>query len=159
MEISLSDADIRRFGLNVLDYNGLEGMNEAGLLRKLPLVLLYLNKIDSGHWVLIHRTPEGIEFFDSYSYKPDTEFAFIPEEMQKPKKLAMLLCEIIKHTPISYNQYQFQEKKAGVNTCGRHCIMRQMFSGVGIDDYKNGVDKVCRDRGINADELSVFITS
>lgn len=159
VEISLSDLDIRRFGLNVIDYNGLAGMNERDLMKKLPLVVLYLTEINMGHWVLIHRTCEGIEFFDSYGFKPDTEFAFISEEMKKPKYLAKMLYEIIKREKISYNQYQFQEKKKGINTCGRHCIMRSIYSRVGIDEYKRGVDEVCREKGINPDELSVKITS
>jgi hypothetical protein len=159
MDKSLSDTEMRRYIPNLVSYDEIENMNEQDLLRKLPLVVLYLNAKDTGHWTLVHKVPGSIEFFDSYGYKPDQEFKFIPDEFQTPKYLAKLLNKIIKTVPISYNQYQFQEKRHGVNTCGRHVIMRHMYGGVGIDKYKQGVDYVCKNFGITPDQLAVGITS
>ena len=158
MQKSFSDLEISRYIPNVLSYDELKGMTERELLHKLTVVILYLTSEDHGHWNLIHRVPGSIEFFDSYGYKPDTEFAFISENMQFPKYVAKLLNQIIKTVPISYNQYQFQQKAQGVNTCGRHVIVRNMFSDTNIDDYKKGVDFVSKKLNIKPDELVVRIT-
>ena len=159
MDKSLSDTEMKRHIPNLVSYDEIEHMNEKELLRRLPLVVLYLNAKDTGHWTLVHKVPGSIEFFDSYGYKPDQEFKFIPDEFQTPKYLAKLLNQIIKTTPISYNQYQFQEKRHGVNTCGRHVLMRNMFSDVGIEDYRRGIQNVCSSTGLSPDELSVKITN
>lgn len=161
MDKSFSDVEMKKYISNLVSYDEIENMTEEDLLRKLPLVVLYLNAKDSGHWVLVHRVGPNklIEFFDPYGYKIDTEFTYIPSEFQTPKYLAKLLAKIIRTEPISYNQYQFQEKRHGVNTCGRHVIMRHMFSNVSLEDYKQGVQKVCNNTGITPDQLAVGVTS
>ncbi len=160
MNIALSDTEMKRYVPNLVSYDEIEDMNEHDLLQKLPLIVLYLNAKDSGHWVLVHRVGPNnmIEFFDSYGYKVDQEFKFIPDEFKTPKYLAKLLCKIIQTEPISYNQYQFQSKEHGINTCGRHCIVRNMFSSTDIDTYKKGIDKVCNDHNITPDKLVTLIT-
>lgn len=159
MEKSLTDVEMKRYIPNLVSYDEIEHMTEEELLRRLPLVVLYLNAKDSGHWTLVHRVPGSIEFFDSYGYKPDQEFSYIPSEFQTPKYLAKLLAKIIRTEPISYNQYQFQEKRHNVNTCGRHVIMRHLFKDVSLEDYKRAVQKVCNNIGISPDQLAVGVTS
>ncbi len=159
MEKSFSDKEIQRYIPNVVSYDELAGMNEQTFLSRLPMVILYLTSQDHGHWTLIHRVPGGIEFFDSYGYKPDQEFKFIDKNMQFPKFVAKLLSGIITRIPIAYNQYQFQQRAPGINTCGRWVIVRNMFSEVGIDDFKRGIDTVTKYLNIDPDELVVRITS
>ena len=45
--------------------------NLIPLLDEGSLVILYKSKPDFGHWTAIIKTPEGIEFFDSYGDKPE----------------------------------------------------------------------------------------
>lgn len=60
--------------VNLIEYS--EFKNHKTLPR-LPIIVLYSIKKNFGHWVLIFRTPEGIEHFDSYGYAPDDESSFI----------------------------------------------------------------------------------
>lgn len=159
MDKSFSDTDMQRYIRNVIVYEDLANYTPNKLLSMLPLVILYQVEKDYGHWTLLHRVKGSIEFFDSYGFKPDREFEFIPENMQQPKYIARMLCSIIDHEPVSYNQYHLQERKRGVNTCGRWVVVREMFGNVDIDTFANGIDTVCVNMRMSPDELVVRLTS
>lgn len=156
MEKSFSDLEIKEYIPNVVKYNQLEDIDVNNL--KLPMIILYLTSENHGHWTLLHKVGNTIEFFDSYGIKPDLEFKYINEEMQYPKYLARLLAKISQHQPIHYNQYQFQAKKTGVNTCGRWCIIRNMYSNIDINVFKRAIDMVCRSQKLTPDQLIVNLT-
>ena len=53
---------------------------DAALGKYGALIILYLTDQNMGHWTCVFRNQDyDLEFFDSYGYKPDDEFAFIPE--------------------------------------------------------------------------------
>lgn len=158
MDKSFSDKDMKRYIRNVIVYEDLANITPDKLLTMLPLVILYQVERDYGHWTLLHRVRGSIEFFDSYGFKPDKEFEFIPENMQQPKYIARMLCSIIDREPVSYNQYHLQERKRGVNTCGRWVVVRQMFSHVNIDAFTRGIDNVSRELDVTGDDLVVLLT-
>ena len=74
MERAFSDSDLHNYGLNTIMYSQLKDFTPQQLLSAMPLAILYQVEENYGHWTLLHRTPEGIEFFDPYSYMPDEEF-------------------------------------------------------------------------------------
>lgn len=159
MEISLSDDDIKRASpdINVIVYSELKNMSPIDVLKKMPLVILYQVTKNSGHWVLLHKTPEGIEFFDSYGYKPDKQFNHI--SYQQPHYIAKLLLVLHQNGyNINYSQYSFQSKKAGINTCGRHVLIRHRYAHLPIDKYKMIMDELSKKNNINYDELMVKLT-
>jgi len=161
MEKSFSDSEIERYIPNIITYPELEHVNPEKLLKHLPVAILYMNAPNHGHWTLLHRTPEGIEFFDSYGFKPDTEMTsgLIGEEYKEPPYLARLLYQLSGKYKINYSPYHFQAMKQGVNTCGRWIILRNNYSKIGIDDFKAAVDRVSGDTGISPDELVVKLTT
>jgi hypothetical protein len=157
MDKSLSDSDIRSLGIpNVILYEDLKNMDPRTLLSKLPLVVLYQNDKDIGHWVMLHRTPEGFEFFDSLGYMPDKEFEFL--KMKQPHYIAKMLYDLSQVEKINYNPHVLQVDKPGVATCGRHCVVRHMFSGYGIDDYARSIKAVSNKLNITPDELVTKLT-
>lgn len=160
MNVSLSDADIRNQApdLNILRYNELQNITPHELLSKIPLVILYQKTNDTGHWVLLDRTPEGIEFFDPYGFKPDEEFNFL--SYKQPHYIAKLLyCLHLTKYKINYNQYQFQQKTLGINTCGRHVLIRHEFNNKTLDEYKSSIDKLANQLNVSPDQLVVQLTS
>lgn len=124
-------------------------------LPKLPIVVLYEIKKDFGHWVLIFKSPEGIEHFDSYGYKPDDEFSFIPADYKTPmsgQDNKYLLQILSKRDDIHYNQYQFQDD-GSIATCGRWAILRYLFSYLTIDQFYRMIKKSAEQLNISFDEL------
>lgn len=150
MNISLSDDDLKRINpqLHILVYSDLKNYNPNQLLRMMPLAILYQQTDNTGHWVLLHQTKNGIEFFDPYGYKPDTEFEFL--HIKQPHYIAKLLyrLDLLGHK-INYNQYQFQQSRSGVNTCGRHVLLRSKYPNRSIDEYKSMLDKITNLKGLH----------
>ncbi len=157
MQKSLSDADIKRFIPNVIVYSDLEDMTVKELVDMMPVVILYQSSLNRGHWTLLHETPEGVEFFDSYGSMPDEEFKYI--HAQQPHYLARLLNELSNYVEIHFNSDQLQELAPGVNDCGRWVILRYLMGGYNIDDFVYGVKKLSRDLGISLDELVTQIVT
>ena len=154
MEVELSDTDIRRYIRNIIRYDDLINIDPNTLLSQLPVVILYRTGPDYGHWTLLHKLDNGnIEFFDSYGFKPDTEFGFIGNEYQLPHYLWELLGKLSKLTRIHYNQYPLQSQSRGVNTCGRWVILRHLFKFADIDSFKKGLNEVASNLGISYDEF------
>jgi hypothetical protein len=159
MQIALSDSDIRRWGLNVVIYSDLGGVDDV--LRMLPLVILYDENGDGfGHWVLLHRAgKEGhIEFFDPYGAVPDSQSESGGNWYRGEHKLVAILRELSKGHVIEYNQFQFQRLAPGVNVCGRWCIVRHLFANKSIEEFERGVELVCEELNVNGDELVVMVT-
>jgi hypothetical protein len=155
MDLSLSDDDIKKFIPNVIVYSDLAKYSLEDLIKSMPLVVLYQTTHNTGHWTLLHLTPEGVEFFDSYSSMPDEEFKVM--EKQQPHYLAKLLYQLSKITNINYNTDQLQEINPNINTCGRWVILRHLMNKYSIDDFVYGVKEVSEALGISPDELVTSI--
>ena len=42
---------------------------------------------------------------------------------------------------MTYNPYNLQAMREGVNTCGKHCVSRLNYKDMHIDDYVNMIQK------------------
>jgi hypothetical protein len=129
----ISDADIRYYFPNsrVMTVNELSDFNHINDLFPKPyghVFLLYQQSKNNGHWVLLSKYDNIIEYFDSYG-------GFIDEPYRWTGiKARRLLGEGIPYLTIMlrntkydviYNGYDFQNAKNGaIATCGRWCILR-----------------------------------
>lgn len=160
MELTLSDSDIGKYIPNIVLYEELYKKTPQQLLNMLPLAILYQphkEEPNMGHWTLLHRVPGSIEFFDSYGFKPDSEFKVM--SYQQPHYIAQLLMKLMSTNKVSYSPYNFQARTNGVNTCGRHIIVRNMFSNYDIDRYYKAIQQVSSNLNITPDQLVVILTS
>ena len=115
----------------------------------------WANKI--GHWVLLIKTGNYIEFFDSYSYEADNQFEFIPPQFHYKPILTKLLANSNPKFSLNYNNYKFQ-KSGDVATCGRHCLVRAWFKNMNIDDYKGMLDYIKENTGYDYDTIVTILT-
>jgi hypothetical protein len=122
------------------------------------VIILYETKQHYGHWTLVFKLDDNtIEHFDSYGLKPDDELDFIKPLFKvingttQPYLTYLLLKS--KYN-VEYNNYKLQEKKKGVNTCGRHILFRLINRDKNIDEYKKYLDKLVKKYKVNNyDEL------
>lgn len=160
MEVSLSDSDIKANGIaNIIKYEDLYRISPQQLLTMLPVAILYqphASDKNMGHWTLLHKVPGSIEFFDSYGFKPDSEFKVI--DYQQPHYLAKLLVQLMHMTKMSYNQYPLQGKGSNIATCGRWVIVRNKFSNYDLDKFVKATEDVSKHLGITGDELVTTLT-
>ena len=101
-------------------------------------VILYNTKKNYGHWCCLINHGNRFEFFDSYGIKPDYELGQIDEEVREELgENEPYLSKLLKLSgkPIEYNAIRLQKYKNGVNTCGKHCVVRIMAKKIPIDEY------------------------
>ena len=134
LKVSMSGQDILSYLPNckIIEYNDLADYNEITDLLKKPIdfviILIETTADNVGHWVCVLRYGNTIEFFNSYSGKPDFQKNnFISKEKniefgQTQNYLTNLL--IKSNFNIVYNKLQLQKYSNGSTTCGRWVIMR-----------------------------------
>jgi len=99
--------------------------------------ILVEEKRSKGHWTLISRYRNTVEFFDPTGIKFDFELSFIPKIIKRflgeDKHFLTHLLKKAKWLKVIWNKKKFQKNMKGVNTCGRHCILRAIFMKMGYD--------------------------
>jgi len=117
----------------ILTYDKLKNYNniEELLPQKVDyFILLYLREKNNGHWVIVCRYDNIIEYNDSYGNKIDEPLNWITPEKNKElgidrKFLSDLLFKQNKFYVISNNKdYQKESSQIDINTCGRYSVCR-----------------------------------
>jgi hypothetical protein len=85
---------------------------------------------------------------------PDDELKFLHKDLKAElnsnhRYLTQLLYNSNK--PVEYNEYQLQERKKGVNTCGRYVCLRLKYPAISVDDFYDTFKQ--SSRYISNDEL------
>ena len=117
---------------NIIKYSDLANYNSIQQLlpkNKSWKIILIENEHNSGHWTLLLRYNNTIEWFNSYGTFPSAELDFISPQQkamlnQDIKHLNILLTQALPKFHIIYNKRKLQELKDGVNTCGKWIILR-----------------------------------
>jgi hypothetical protein len=157
----LSDLDMQHFiGGNVqgkiLKYSELAGYDNINQL--LPeskdfRIILTETKRNQGHWCCLLKYPikghETVEWFDSYSGKPDSELKYIPEQIRRmlgetEHHLTRLLKTVDDNQCVIYNKKKLQSLADNVDTCGRWVVARILMNQFGytLEDFINKVEEI-----------------
>ena len=120
----------KRIRSHIIKYSDLQ--NYKTITNLLPRdgsfkILLYEQSVNSGHWVLLLRYGDVIEYFDSYANEPNFPLQWSSNMNdsldQRPEYLNNLLLNQDKFKVI-YNKYPFQSEFNDSGTCGKHIILR-----------------------------------
>jgi hypothetical protein len=122
-------------------------------------IILYETKLNYGHWCCLIKRGDIIEHFDSYGLMPDDELKYVDNVFRKQNNmkiphLTYLLINLPKKYKIEYNQHKLQEKKKGINTCGRWTGLRINNKNMPIDDFAD----CFKDKYFNPDDIAVLET-
>jgi len=89
-----------------------------------------------GHWVLIFRNNNLIEFFDPYGVFIEKQKNYIDDRrfLDPINHISILL----KQSPyqISYNEINFQKMDDTIGTCGKWCIMRWLHRHKNLYEFE-----------------------
>lgn len=111
-----------------------------------------------GHWTIVTYHNGTLEFFDSYGIQPDHEKLLISNNVLNRTGASLnFLTSILKKSKYDYNNYEFQEYRKGVNTCGRWCADRFNNRELSINQYKNYV--LSSKGNMTLDQWVVSVTS
>ena len=162
-EYPLGDDDIRHLlghDIKILTYPMLEKYSDINQCfdKKGRCIILYLTEDEhTGHWCCMLRTKKGIEFFDPYGDRPDTQLDDVPyDRLQRMNEDEPYLMNLLKKSglPVYYNKYAFQKSGGDINTCGRHCVSRLLHGGKSLKQYKSIIDKT----GLEPDDFVSGLT-
>jgi len=114
----------------------------------------------SGHWAVLFKNKDGINYFNSFGYIPD-DFSSdtIPQDLrerfgQAQRHLSYLLSKT--NAELNYNEYIVQDDKA--NTCGRWCGYRLRQRNKSLYEFVEPFKKAY-EQDINIDDLIIKITN
>jgi hypothetical protein len=169
MDYSLSGADLMTFVDNqakIVTYPQLDDFKSIDdLLSPYDVVfILYETKPKYGHWTVLFRVNNTINFFDSYNYQPDAQFTFISKdfrvknEMTVPTLTKMLLDAQAGGYEIHYNNHKIQAESKNIATCGRHVLFRLLFKDMDIDTYYNMLKFIKKETKLTFDEIVTIMT-
>lgn len=162
LSYAISDADIRNItGVNnIIRYQDIKNYNDIDDLLKNVLVcfILFETKNNYGHWTVIYRNKNLIEFFDPYGVFIEKQKLFIEEE--EFKEPINYLSILLKKSPyqISYNEIKFQNiKDKSIGTCGRWCIIRYLNRNKGLYDFEKMIKKDSKKYNLSYDEFIAYL--
>jgi hypothetical protein len=98
--------------------------------------LLYPISQNYGHWVLLMKYGNNIEFFDSYGIFTDMEYKYGVKKT--PKYLSLLLINSNSKYKLYYNEKRYQEWNT--NYCGYFCIVRALNSNKTLKQFQKILD-------------------
>lgn len=127
---------------------------------KSHIFLLYQNSPNMGHWVLLSRYGNTIEYFDSYGGYIDHPYTWTDLKTRKMLGEGVpYLTILLKDTPydVIWNGFDFQDKKnMKISTCGRHCVFRLktiLNNNLGLNDYIKMMKKLKIKSKLSYDEI------
>ncbi len=168
-DIALSNREIDQIlkgKTKILTYTVLTRFNNINQLLEpyKNFVLLFMSKLNYGHWTCVLKHPNKIEFFDPYGGMmnfPDAVLDKIdPDIRNQTKQNYPYLTKLLYDSgyPIEYNNYRFQELSRNIKTCGRHCICRILLKNLELDQYYQFMHSLSKQYNMTYDEIVTLIT-
>lgn len=134
---------------------------------KQRMVMLYpLESPMVGHWVCIFKNKDGdYSYFDPYGEPPEETKKDLPVEKQKELGIYEdILIPLLKKSAekrgkgVVYSVVPYQKLKPGINTCGRHCVVRLAFHEASDEEYKKILDKMKEGTDKTYDDIVSILT-
>jgi len=119
--------------INFILYENLIDISLQDFTSKPCTILLMQRKKDNvkiGHFIAILMFPHSIEHFDPYGLSTKKEL-----EITGEKNILQILYKKIGKTVIE-NDFEFQQWKDNVETCGRWCIARCRMRDKNLNEFK-----------------------
>lgn len=93
------------------------------------VIILFRSSKNQGHWVLLSKYDNNIEYFDSYGYDISYPINWINDDIKKELNEYDFLTDLLKKSnyKIIVNKYAFQDRNnLNIATCGRWCLIRAL---------------------------------
>lgn len=127
---------------DLVNYKKLEDIFE----RNIPgVLLLYETKLNMGHWVMLLKYKDRIEFFDSYALLPDDQLKFTTKQFKRENNMdvpVMTWLMLYSKFPIEYNHFPFQKWSKNIATCGRWCGYRYKMYDMDLEEFIEMFEKI-----------------
>ena len=162
----LSDDDVDKYfeghKTEILKYSALENFNTIDELMPKPFdykIILIETKQNQGHWVLLMKINNTIEYFNSYGVNADIQKNSLNKMMNRMLgQKEDFVTRLIRNSKKKYviNNIPFQNKNPEIATCGRWCIIRILTAektGMDLTDFTRYILNNCDKMKISPDML------
>jgi hypothetical protein len=162
-QYTLSDDDIRQLlggQIKITPYPDLAQVRHISELfdgRGRSIIFFPQDSLQSGHWTAMIKNGREIEFFDPYGEPPDAQKDGLSKsKLEQLRMNRPLLSDLLENSGhrIIFNKVQLQELADDVNTCGRHCVARLLYSKHPIQRYRQMISKT----GMTPDQFVIAAT-
>jgi hypothetical protein len=125
-----------------MPYHRLHSITDINQLfaKKQHIMLLYEMEENVGHWVLLSKLDKDtLLFFDPYGLNVDEELAVAKYNSRIHKgQIVPHLTHLLQNSTynVEVNTTRYQKVLKDINTCGRHCAIRALFSDLDPEQYK-----------------------
>jgi hypothetical protein len=161
MEYELSDSDLKQLvpNLNIVVYNNIANYESIdSVLRGKPTIILFeMVETNAGHWTCIFKENSTVFFFDSYGINIEQQKKHMNKKIFRK---ANYLSRLLKRMPykLDVNLTKYQKMENGINTCGRHCVVRIWNKQLNDEEYKDYISNLCNEHNCNSDQLVLMLT-
>ena len=131
--------------------------------------ILYQQQKNFGHWVALfkRKSRKGnveINYFDPYGNKIDEPLLWTSKAKREELNmnypyLTELLLDAPRGYDINYNEHKFQKQGEGINTCGRHGVLRLQNKDLTLNQYVKMFEEVLGKGGIKSQKTDDLVTS
>lgn len=158
----MGDDDVKKYlpDAKIIKYNKLQYAKTIDdvLPNNLDCVfVLYESSQNNGHWVMLSKYNNTIEYFDSYGNKVDVPLKWISPEKNKELGQAPYLTNLLNNTDkkVVYNNEDYQSDHKAVATCGRWCVCRYLtiLKKYDLKKFKKLIDNTRKKTGLKNDEI------
>ena len=164
----LSEDDIQHNldeNTNIFTYPELHNMSHIDEIfdRNGRAIMLFMLGENFGHWIAITKHGNTIELYDPYGIpadKQDDELGGTKKfnrEMGQDMDLFKKMVKDAGYKLVS-NKKKVQDETRGINTCGRHSVVRLLFSHLNLKQYNEMMSKI-KQSGKNLDEFVTVLTT
>jgi hypothetical protein len=158
-ESPISDALIKQYlpDANIIMYNQLpryKNIEELLPHDKSYFVLMYQDSPNTGHWTVVLRQKNTVEYFDSYGSYPDKDLNWVSKEKRHSLGIdGKYLSNLFNKTKLKvvYNTEPYQASGKEIATCGRHVVFRIMNINKGLLNYHKFIKNQMKKQNCNYD--------
>lgn len=143
--MDLSGEDIMRMCKNkvkIIDYETMENYKTIDDVfdNNNATIILYETKKNFGHWTLLLKDNDNLEFFDPYGLKPDEELKYDNNYNTRIHNGVLVphLTHLLNDSPykLNYNKKRLQKMLKDINTCGRWCVSRVILRNYTLPEFQ-----------------------
>jgi hypothetical protein len=136
----------------VMDYNDVTNTQSNKLFQKSNrLIILLGDGYIKGHYVTLikNKSKKQIYYYDSFGHKLKKTY----------KRLYKIVYGFASHYKydVLINTEKMQEYKEGINTCGRHAIIRIKYCNLNNEEFNKFIKSLCCEH-MNPDKIVTLMT-
>jgi len=127
-------------------------------------VVLIRSEPTFGHYVGLLNRGDSVEWYDSYSYRPDRELKWNTHKKNAELGQDAPLVSHLMHKVMDgggvceWNEMKFQDEKNKEDvSCGYHVGVRLLYHDMSLDDYQNWLKSEAKRQGTNTSNVVIKI--